>query len=73
MSAIPDHVAGIVLAAGGSRRFGRPKPLLPWGEQTLLAHILDQVASLGLHDLVVVTGAAGDAVARVVAQRARCA
>lgn len=73
MSAIPDHVAGIVLAAGGSRRFGRPKPLLPWGEQTLLAHILDQVASLGLHDLVVVTGAAGDAVARVVAQRARVA
>ena len=73
MIAVSEQVAGIVLAAGGSTRFGRPKPLLPWGEQTLLAHILDQIASLGLYDLVVVTGAAGDAVAQVVAQRARIA
>ncbi len=69
----PRRVAGIVLAAGGSTRFGRPKPLLPWGGQALLAHILDQIESLGLYDLVVVTGAAGDAVAQVVAGRARIA
>jgi molybdenum cofactor cytidylyltransferase len=34
-------VAGLVLAAGGSSRLGRPKQLLPYGERTLLDHVLD--------------------------------
>ena len=33
-------VAGLVLAAGGSKRLGRPKQLLPFGGATLLDHVL---------------------------------
>ena len=34
------YVAGLVLAAGGRRRLGRPKLLLPYGGSTLLDHAL---------------------------------
>jgi molybdenum cofactor cytidylyltransferase len=34
------YVAGLVLAAGGKRRLGRPKALLPYGGATLLDHTL---------------------------------
>ena len=33
-------VTGLVLAAGGSSRLGRPKQLLPFGSRTLLGHVL---------------------------------
>jgi molybdenum cofactor cytidylyltransferase len=32
----------VILAAGASTRMGRCKLLLPWGEKTILAHLLDQ-------------------------------
>jgi CTP:molybdopterin cytidylyltransferase MocA len=35
-----QFVAGLVLAAGGSSRLGRPKQLLPYGDGTLLEHVL---------------------------------
>ena len=34
------NCAMILLAAGGSRRMQRSKPLLPWGNSTLLEHVL---------------------------------
>jgi molybdenum cofactor cytidylyltransferase len=51
-----------VLAAGGSRRLGRPKQLLPLQGRPLLQHVLDAAAAGGLERLVVVLGAAADAV-----------
>ena len=33
-------VTGLVLGAGGSRRLGRPKQLLPYGDSTLLGHVV---------------------------------
>jgi molybdenum cofactor cytidylyltransferase len=50
-------VAALVLAAGGSRRLGRPKQLEPWGEVTLLAHVLDTVSRSGFQERFVVLGA----------------
>jgi molybdenum cofactor cytidylyltransferase len=35
------YVTGLVLAAGGSKRLGQPKQLLPFGAGTLLGHVLD--------------------------------
>ena len=37
---MPDTIAGIVLAAGGSARLGRPKQLLPFRGGTLLDAVL---------------------------------
>ncbi len=41
MAPARPFVAGLVLAAGGSRRLGRPKQLLPYGDATLLDRVLD--------------------------------
>jgi molybdenum cofactor cytidylyltransferase len=35
-----EFVSGLVLAAGGSKRLGQPKQLLPYGQGTLLDHVL---------------------------------
>ena len=56
-----SFVTGLVLAAGGSRRLGRPKQLLPYGRATLLDHVLDTARSCSFDQLLcVIGGAAGD-------------
>jgi molybdenum cofactor cytidylyltransferase len=50
-------VGAIVLAAGASLRMGRPKALLRIGEETFVQHIVSQLHSAGLHDIVIVLGA----------------
>jgi len=37
----------VILAAGASTRMGARKLLLPWGEKTILTHLLDQWRSIG--------------------------
>jgi molybdenum cofactor cytidylyltransferase len=37
----------VILAAGASTRMGRCKLLLPWGEKTILIHLLDQWRRVG--------------------------
>jgi molybdenum cofactor cytidylyltransferase len=55
------RVAAIVLAAGGSKRFGRPKQLLPWEGDTLLGHAVDVALASGAEPVVVVLGHHADA------------
>ena len=59
---MPDRfVCGLVLGAGGSRRLGRPKQLLPYGETTLLGYVVDTARGCAFDQLVVaIGGAAGD-------------
>ena len=59
-------VTGLVLAAGGSRRLGQPKQLLPVADRTLLDATLSVVRRCGLDQIVVALGGAADAVASVV-------
>jgi molybdenum cofactor cytidylyltransferase len=56
------RVTGLVLAAGGSRRLGRPKQLLPYGSATLLDHVLDTARSCRFDQLLCVIGGGADAV-----------
>jgi CTP:molybdopterin cytidylyltransferase MocA len=53
----PSHtIAAIVLAAGMSRRMGRHKPLLPIGDRTMIAHVVDGFLSADVASIHVVTG-----------------
>ena len=53
-----EFVTGLVLAAGGSKRLGRPKQLLPYGSATLLDHVLGVARDCEFDQLVCVVGGA---------------
>ena len=54
-------VTGLVLAAGGSSRLGQPKQLLPFGDATLLDHVLDTARECPFDQrLVTLGGSAGE-------------
>ena len=55
-------VAGLVLAAGGSRRLGRPKQLLPYRGATLLDATLGTARACGFDQLLVALGGAEEGV-----------
>lgn len=61
MQRAEQFVAGLVLAAGGSSRLGRPKQLLPYGSTTLLDHVLQTARGCRFDQLLcVIGGGAGD-------------
>ncbi|MDP8958511.1 MAG: nucleotidyltransferase family protein [Actinomycetota bacterium] len=49
-------ISALLLAAGGSRRFGEAKQLVDWGGRPLLRHVLEQVRSWPVDQVVVVLG-----------------
>ena len=56
-------IAALILAAGGSRRLGRPKQLEPWGsDRTLLGVVVDQARNFPVDELWVVLGSTVDEV-----------
>jgi molybdenum cofactor cytidylyltransferase len=55
-------VTGLVLAAGGSKRLGRPKQLLPYGSATLLDHVLDTARACRFDQLLCVIGGGAEAI-----------
>jgi molybdenum cofactor cytidylyltransferase len=50
-------VGTIILAAGASRRMGLPKLLLPWGETSVLGHLLQRWNRLAVSQITVVHAA----------------
>jgi molybdenum cofactor cytidylyltransferase len=56
------RVSGVLLAAGASRRLGRPKQLLRWQGETLVRRAACAALEAGVDELIVVTGAERDAV-----------
>jgi molybdenum cofactor cytidylyltransferase len=55
-------ITAIVLAAGESKRMGRPKMLLPWGDSTVLGRVLAVLRAAEVDDILVVTGGAREQV-----------
>lgn len=56
------RVTGVVLAAGASRRLGRPKQLLPYRDTTVLGATLRVARAAGFDQLIVTLGGAAPAV-----------
>jgi len=64
---MPDPlVCGLVLGAGGSKRLGRPKQLLPYGDGTLLGHVVETARTCDFDQLVVAIGGSADEVREAV-------
>ena len=59
-----DHsrIAAVILAAGMSSRMGGAKQLLRLGEHTLLEHVLENVRTSGVADIVLVLGHAAETI-----------
>jgi molybdenum cofactor cytidylyltransferase len=53
-------VAAILLAAGRSRRMGAFKPLLPFGDNTVITSCLTHLSDAGVREIVVVLGHRAD-------------
>ena len=56
------YVTGVVLAAGASRRLGRPKQVLPYRDTTVLGATLDAARAAGFDQLIVTLGGAAQLV-----------
>ena len=62
-----EPTAGIILAAGGSKRFGQTKQLLDWHGQPFVRAVAKTAQEAGLSPIVIVTGANADEVEKAVA------
>ncbi len=63
------YVAAVILAAGSSSRFGRPKQLLAWDGQPLIIHAVDTAWAAELSPIIVVLGAFADEITPLLASR----
>lgn len=57
-------ISAVLLAAGESSRMGSPKPLLPWGDATLIEYDLAQLRASAVDRVVVVLGHQAEEVRR---------
>ena len=64
--------AGLILAAGASRRLGQPKQLLLHRGKPLVVHAIEQALLAGCTRVVVVTGSSGSQVAEAIAHASLC-
>jgi len=59
---VHEQVTGVLLAAGGSERMGRPKQLLSWKGTSLVRYIVTKILNSGVDHIIVVVGAFEDKV-----------
>lgn len=59
-------ISAMILAAGQSKRMGQPKMLLPWGNTTVIEHVISVFAEAGVEDILVVTGAGDETLNKIV-------
>lgn len=63
------EVWALVLAAGKSERMGRQKLLLPWGDQTVIEAVIDNIILAGINKIMAVVGSQSEEIARVLGAR----
>jgi molybdenum cofactor cytidylyltransferase len=65
VDAVYERIASVILAAGESTRFGKPKQLLNWHGKPLIWHVAHKAIKAGLHPVVAVTGAEYEPILKV--------
>jgi molybdenum cofactor cytidylyltransferase len=66
-SKIPfNNVAGIIIAAGESKRLGTPKQLLPWQGKKLLEYIIQTIRNCNIDPIHVILGSNYEQIASVI-------
>jgi molybdenum cofactor cytidylyltransferase len=55
-------ISAIVLAAGESKRMGRPKQMLAWQGKTLLRHVLESLINSDADEIILVLGHEAEAI-----------
>jgi len=63
------RISAILLAAGASKRFGRPKLLLPLGNSTILEQSVDNLLGSKVTEVIVVVGYHAHEARRVIASK----
>jgi len=61
-------ISAIILAAGESKRMGQPKMLLPWGNVTIIEHVISVIMNSRIEDILVITGGAREQIEKVIAK-----
>ena len=61
-----ERTAGIILAAGESKRFGKPKQLLEWKGKPFVRQVAETATRAGLSPVIIVTGAKAEEVENAV-------
>ena len=64
-----DLVSAILLAAGESKRMGKPKQLMPLGSSTILEQAMDNLLSSQITEVVVVLGHRTEEMIKLIANR----
>lgn len=72
MRTVAPRLVGLILAAGASRRMGRPKQLLPLAGRPLLQHVVDAASGSRLAESVLVLGHAADEIRAALTLPTRC-
>lgn len=62
-------ICALVLAAGESRRMGAPKLLLPFGDKTIIEHIMDNILDSKADKILVVLGSHREEIRSKIASR----
>ena len=68
--AFNPNIAIVVLAAGGSKRMGTAKQALPWGNSTLIEHVIQMAIKTPANEVLVVLGANSELVSTSIKQYA---
>jgi len=62
-------VSSILLAAGKSKRMGKPKQLMPWGQSTMVEQTIDNLLGSAVNEIIVVLGHRAEEVIKIIAAK----
>jgi molybdenum cofactor cytidylyltransferase len=62
-------LSAILLAAGESKRMGKPKQLMPFGESTLLEQAIDNLMNSAVDEIIVVLGHKAEGMIKTIAAK----